>query len=424
MGKTFAEKVLGAKAGKEVIPGEIVTVSPDKVMSHDNTAAIIKTFKSIGTEKVASPHKVVIILDHCVPAASEKYAQNHKEIRKFVQEQNIENFYDIHWGICHQVFSERGHALPGQLILGSDSHTTTYGALGAFAAAVGRSEMAALYAIDELWLRVPESYQIVLQGRFPPGVYAKDLILYIIGDIGADGALYKSVEFCGEAIPELSISERMTLTNMAAEMGAKNAFVAPDLKTRQWLASRTQKAYTEVFPDEDATYEKVLRYNLDELQPQVACPHTVDNVKPISEVKGLKFQQAILGTCTNGRTDDLAIAASILKGKKIHKDVRLIVFPASREVYMEALKKGILETLAEAGAVIMNPGCGPCMGAHQGVLAPDEVCISTANRNFKGRMGCNQAEIYLASPATVAASSVKGIISDPREMVTSLLTCP
>lgn len=417
MGKTFAEKVLGMKAGKDVVPGEIIVAKADRLMSHDNTSEISKTFKSIGVSKMADPDKLVIILDHCVPAATEKYAANHKIVREFVKEQGIKNFFDIHYGICHQVFAEQGFALPGKLILGSDSHTTMYGALGAFSAGVGRTEMAALYATGELWLKVPQSFKIVVNGKFPKGVSTKDLVLHIIGTIGADGALYKSVEFTGETISDMSISDRMILANMAAEMGAKNGYIAPDEKTREFLKDRAREEYTEIFPDEDAHYEEVMHIDVSKLEPTLAKPHTVDNMAVIGELKGIKIHQALLGTCTNGRLEDFEAAASILKGKKIHPEVRMLVFPASKEIMLKAMKLGYLETLAEAGAVLMNPGCGPCLGAHEGILAADEICISTANRNFKGRMGNKDAMVYLASPETAAASALKGEIADPREVM-------
>ncbi len=417
MGKTFAEKVLGKKAGKEVVPGEIIVVKADRLLSHDNTSAISKTFKSIGVSKVANPDSIVIILDHCVPAATDKYAGNHKVIREFVKEQGIKNFFDIQHGICHQVFAEKGFALPGQVVLGSDSHTTSYGALGTFAAGIGRTEMAALYAVGELWLKVPQSFKIEITGKFPKGVSTKDLVLHIIGTIGADGALYKSVEFTGETVRNMSIGDRMILANMAAEMGAKNGYIAPDEKTREFLKGRTEESFEEIFPDEDAVYESVLKFDVSDLEPTLAKPHTVDNMGKIGDVKGTKIHQVLLGTCTNGRLEDLEVAAGILKGKKIHPDTRMIVFPASQEIMLEAMKKGVLETLAEAGAVLMNPGCGPCLGAHEGCLAAGEVCLSTANRNFKGRMGNKEAAVYLASPETAAATALKGEIADPREVM-------
>jgi 3-isopropylmalate/(R)-2-methylmalate dehydratase large subunit len=417
MGKTFAEKILGMKAGKDVVPSEIIVIEPDWLMSHDNTSAISKTFKSIGVKKVKYPDRIVIILDHCVPAADEKYATNHRDIRQFVKEQGIKNFFDINYGVCHQVFPEQGFALPGTMILGSDSHTTTYGALGAFSAGIGRSEMAALYATGELWIKVPESMKIVVNGKFKPGVSAKDLILHIIGTIGADGALYKSVEFTGETIQNMSIGERMILTNMAAEMGAKNGYIAPDEKTREYLKSIKKSDYKEIFPDPDAVYEQTLTFDVSQLEPTAAKPHTVDNMAKVSEIAGIPVNQVLLGTCTNGRLEDLETAAGILKGKKLNPDIRMLVFPASHQIMRDAMRNGTLEILSKAGAVIMNPGCGPCLGAHQGCLAPGEVCLSTANRNFKGRMGCKESSVYLASPETAAATALKGVITDPREVL-------
>jgi len=417
LGKTFSEKILGLKAQKDVQAGEVVTVSPDYILSHDNSAAIIKEFQKLGVKDVTSPQKLVIILDHVVPAASEKYALNHKTIREFVSGQKIQNFFDIPSGICHQVFPENGFALPGKLILGADSHTTSYGAFGAFAAGIGRSEVATLWATDEIWLRVPETIKIEIEGELPSGVYAKDVILKIIGDEGAGRANYKAVEFAGKAVKKFSLASRLVLANMAAEMGAKNGYFEPDEETLLWLKGRAKDKFKVISSDPDARYETVLNYNISSLDPQVACPHTVDNVKSISEVEGKEFHQAVIGTCTNGRFEDLEIAARILKGKKVHPKVRALIIPASRQEYLHALKKGILEILAEAGCVILNPGCGPCLGAHQGILAPGEVALSTANRNFRGRMGSREAQVYLASPATVAASLLEGKITDPRKFL-------
>ncbi|MEA1965541.1 MAG: 3-isopropylmalate dehydratase large subunit, partial [Candidatus Aerophobetes bacterium] len=328
--------------------------------------------------------------------------------------QGIKNFYDINTGVCHQVLPEKGHILPGALVLGADSHTTTYGALGAFAAGIGRSEVASIWATGKIWLRVPETIKINIERELPRGVHPKDVVLYIIGDLGADGALYKGVGFSGKVIRDMSVGGRMTLCNMAAEMGAKIGYVEPDEKTVQYLASRTDKKYKIVKSDVDAEFERVIDYDVSKLEPQIACPHTVDNVKPVSKVVGTKINQALIGTCTNGRIEDLKIASDILRGKKISKGVRLLIFPASMEVFAEAMEKGILQELVKSGAVIMNPGCGPCLGAHEGVLAPGEVCLSTANRNFKGRMGCKEAGVYLGSPATVAVSSLYGEITDVR----------
>jgi len=411
---TFSEKVLGSRAGRDVRAGEVVTVAPDLILSHDNTAAISKEFAKLGVERVCRPEKIVIILDHVVPAASEKYAQNHKLIREFVAAQDIPHFFDIQHGICHQVFSESGFALPGKFILGADSHTTSYGAFGAFSAGIGRTEAACLWATDEIWMRVPETVRIDLEGRFGDGVSAKDAILKIIGDNGADFANYMAVEFAGPAAAHLSLASRLVLSNMAAEMGAKNGHFAPDEETLAYLEGRARMDFTPVFSDEDAAFARVLCYDLSDLEPQVACPHTVDNVRLVTEVAGTRFHQALIGTCTNGRIEDLQAAARILKGNKIHPAVRVLVIPASRQVYVQAMKQGILEALSEAGCVILNSGCGPCLGAHQGILAPGEVALSTANRNFRGRMGSRDSEIYLASPATVAASALTGVITDPR----------
>jgi len=416
MGKTFAEKILALKAGlAETVPGQIVTVQPDRLLTHDNTSAIAKTFRKIGVDRVANPVMNVIILDHVVPAANETYAQSHKETREFVREQGIEAFYDLGEGICHQVLPEQGHALPGMLIVGSDSHTPSHGALGAFAAGIGRTEAAAVMATGEIWLRVPDSMRIVVEGTMPDRVSAKDLVLRIIGDIGADGADYRSVEFAGPAVEAMSVGSRQVLCNMAAEMGAKNAYVAPDATTRSWLAGRTSAGYHEVHPDPDATYVQVLHYDAGDLVPQVAKPHRVDNVVPVGEAAGIRIDQAVIGTCTNGRIEDLQAAADILRGKRIAPTVRLLVLPASREVLLEAIEAGLVSDLVAAGATLLNPGCGPCLGAHEGCMAPGERTISTANRNFRGRMGSRDAEIYLASPATVAASALAGAIADPRQ---------
>lgn len=418
MGQTFAQKILARKAGlEEVEPGQIVTVQPDKLLTHDNTAAIAKIFREIGVERVARPEINVIVLDHVVPAATEGHATNHQQIRRFVEEQGITNFYDVGEGICHQVLPEKGHALPGHLIVGSDSHTPTHGAFGAFAAGIGRTEAASVMATGEIWLMVPHSFRVVVKGGLPKGVYSKDIVLHIIGDLGADGADYRSVEFAGPVVEEMSIASRMALCNMAAEMGAKAGVVEPDGKTRSWLTGRTSADFQEVLADPDAAYERVIEYDVTELAPQVARPHTVDNVVPITEVAGTRIDQAFIGTCTNGRLEDFRVAARILRGRRIAPNTRLLILPASREVLLAALAEGIIADLVTAGAVVLNPGCGPCLGAHQGVMAPGEVTLSTANRNFRGRMGCKEAEIYLASPAAVAASALTGEIADPREFL-------
>lgn len=415
MGRTFSEKVLSAKAGKTAKAGEIVTVSPDYILSHDNSAAIIREFRKLEMEKVKSPEKIVVVLDHVVPASSEKYAQNHKEIREFVREQGILYFFDVHHGICHQVFSENGFAMPGKLILGADSHTTSYGAFGAFAAGIGRSEAASVWATDEIWLKVPETIRIEMRGKLPPMVFAKDVILKIIGSEGAGRANYRAVEFAGPAAQDFSMASRLLMANMSAEMGAKNGYFIPDEKTLAWLEDEAQENFEVVVSDPDADYEAVLNYDISAIEPQIACPHTVDNVRPVTDVQGKPFHQAVIGTCTNGRAEDLRTAARLLKGRKVHPKVRVLIIPASRKEYLEALRSGDVEILSDAGCLILNPGCGPCLGAHQGILAPGEVAISTANRNFRGRMGSRDSFIYLASPATVAASALEGVVADPRK---------
>jgi homoaconitate hydratase family protein len=418
MPKTFIQKIFEERVGNPVSEGQIIFLEPDYILTHDNTAAIKKKLKTVGDNvKVKYPDRLVIILDHVVPAASEKTATNHKEIREFVEEQNITHFEEVGSGVCHQRLPEMKLAKPGSVIVGSDSHTCTYGAFGAFSTGIDRTEAASIWMTGRTWFKVPKSYKITLTGKFPKGVYAKDLILHIIGDLGSDGANYKSVEFHGDAIKHLSIAERMTITNMAVEMGAKNGVFFVDDVTKAWLKEQGIEDYQAIYPDDDAEYEQEYTYDLSELTPQIAFPHTVDNVKDISDAKEVRAHQCFIGTCTNGRLEDLHDAAEVLNGKKIADNTRLVILPASREIYREATEDGTITTLIDAGAMILPPGCGPCLGAHQGVLAPGENCISTANRNFKGRMGCKDSFIYLASPATVAASALTGYISDPREVL-------
>ena len=417
MPQTFAEKILAQKAGAAVtVPGQIVEITPDIVLSHDNTAPIYGLFQRMGGEKVFDPDMHAVILDHATPAPSTKHAENHRVIREFVREQGISNFYDVGRGICHQILVESGLALPGEVVLGSDSHTPHAGVMGAFAAGIGRTEMASIWAIGQLWLRVPESLKITVTGQLGAGVTAKDLALAIIGDLKADGALYMSVEWHGETIQALPLSQRATLTNLMAEMGAKNSYIPPDQVVFDYLQGRAQREFEPVYPDPDASYAQDIEYDAGKIEPMVACPHTVDNVKPLSEVRGVEIDQAFLGTCTNGRLDDLAAAAEVLKGRSIAPGKRMIVIPASAEVYREALQAGYLEIFLEAGAVIESPGCGPCMGNHMGVPAVGEVSISTANRNFRGRMGTKESDVYLASPAVVAASAVAGVIESPANL--------
>lgn len=420
MGQTFAQKALARAAGlKEVVVGQIVTVKPAHLLTHDNTSAIVgKIGKDLEKYGLIDKNLPVIVLDHVTPAANEKTAIGHKEVRDFVAKYGVKHFYDVGEGICHQIVVEKGHAKPGAIIVGSDSHTCSYGAVGTFATGVDRTESAALYLTGETWLKTPPTIKVTLRGKFSPGVYAKDLVLRIIGDIGADGANYCSVEFHGD-VKNLSISERFTIANMGIEMGAKIAVFPVDDACVKYLESVgvPRKSYDPIWADADAEYERELTYDLAKLEPVVAKPHTVDNVCGVSEVLGKPIQQGLIGTCTNGRLDDLREAARVLKGKKIAAGVRLLVLPASRSIMEQAAADGTLVTLLQAGATVLPTGCGPCLGAHQGVLAPGEACISTSNRNFKGRMGCNNAEIYLASPATVAASALHGVISDPRKEV-------
>jgi len=414
MGQTFAEKILAKRAGlAKTVPGQIVEITPDIALSHDNSAAIRGIFEKMGGLGVFDPKMHVIILDHATPAPTTAHAENHHIIREFVQEQGIEHFFDVGRGVCHQVLVEEGLVLPGQVVLGSDSHTTHAGVMGAFAAGIGRSEMASIWALGKLWLRVPESLKIIVHGKLCPGVTAKDLALHVIGELGSDGGLYMSVEWHGEAIEALDLSQRAVLTNITAEMGAKNSYIAPDQKTFDYLEGRAKRSYKPIYPDLDATYARVVEYDASMLEPMVACPHTVDNVKPLSEVAGLHVDQAFLGTCTNGRLDDLAAAASILKERLVAPGTRMIVIPASSQVYRDALRAGYIDTFVAAGAMVQSPGCGPCMGNHMGVPAVGEVVISSANRNFQGRMGTRESKIYLASPEVVAASAVAGAITDP-----------
>jgi len=417
MGKTFIQKVFENKIGQSVQESEIVFVEPDYILTHDNSAAIIKKLSQVKEGiKVKYPDRIVIVLDHVIPAASVKTANNHKEIREFVKTQHITHFYDIGRGICHQVLPEIGLAIPGSVIVGSDSHTCTYGAFGAFSTGIDRTEAAGIWITGETWFKIPRSYKITLERRFQQRVSAKDLILKIIGDLGADGANYKSVEYHGSGIINLDISDRMTIANMSVEMGAKNGAFPVDELTKKWLKEHNVEEYHAVWADDDAIYEKEYSYNLNEITPQIAFPHTVDNVKDISEAEGIKVDQCFIGTCTNGRLEDLHAAAAILNGKTVHPSTRLLILPASREVYQEATDDGTMSILNKAGAVILPSGCGPCLGAHQGVMADNEVTVSTANRNFKGRMGNKTAEIYLGSPETVAASARKGVITDPRKI--------
>lgn len=424
MGKTFAEKVLAHNAGLEsVVPGQVITAQPDIVLSHDNTAAIRKIFLGLGVKDIKHPERCAITLDHAAPPPTTRHAQNHAEIRTWVAEQGINHFFEVGRGICHQVLCEEGLIEPGLLLLGADSHSTHYGALGTFGAGIGRTEVAAIWATGELWLRVPESIKITLDGKARPGVTAKDMAMHVIGTLGADGGLYASVEFHGPAVAAMSVESRFVLSNMMAEMGAKTSWVAPDEQTFAWIDPNRVEILAaqnaRFAPDPDATYAAEHRFDVSQIEPQIACPHTVDNVVPLSQVAGTRVDQAFIGTCTNGRLEDLAAAAEVLQQRRVAAGTRLLVVPASSQVFQEAARLGYVETLLAAGATFGTPGCGPCMGNHLGIPAPGEVVISSANRNFRGRMGTPEAEIYLASPAVVAASAVSGRITHPADLPTS-----
>jgi 3-isopropylmalate/(R)-2-methylmalate dehydratase large subunit len=401
-GKTFAEKILGAPTGS------IVFKKPDIVLSHDNTASIESTFKKMNGENVADPGQILIVLDHNAPPTSEKLANDYQKIRSIVKKQGIKKFHDVGKGICHQLVSF--YAKPKMIIVGSDSHTCTAGAFNSFAAGIDRTETAGLWKQGETWFRVPESVKINLKGKLPKGVFAKDLALWIIGMIGASGADYMSIEYHGEGVKTLNLSDRMTIANLASEMGAKNAVFPADEVLAAFLGEKVEGTWA----DADAEYFKEIEIDLNSVFPVASCPHNVDNVKAISEVQGTKIHQALIGTCTNGRIEDMRIAAEILKGKKVHEDVQLLIIPASQMIYMLAMEEGLIKIFIDAGANILSPSCGPCLGTGQGIPADGYNVISTANRNFLGRMGNKNANIWLASPAAVAFSAIKGEITDPR----------
>ena len=406
MGKTFVEKILDAEKGA------IVFRKPDIVLTHDNTVSIKNTFKKMGGEKVTDPNQLLVVLDHNAPPTSSKLANQYQTIRGFVNEQRIKKFYDVGKGICHQIMSY--HAKPGMIIVGSDSHTCTAGAFNTLAAGIDRTESAGIWKRGETWFRVPESMKITLKGKLNKGVYAKDISLWIIGKIGSAGANYMSIEFHGDGVKNLSISERMTLANLASEMGAKNAVFPADEVLENFLKPSKVWMKKGIWADEDAIYEKEIEINLDEIFPLVAAPHHVDNVKAVSEVQGTKLNQGLIGTCTNGRLEDIRIAAEILDGEKVADGFQLLIIPASKEIYLKMIEEGLTTKLMNAGASVLAVSCGPCLGTGQGIPADGYTVISTANRNFKGRMGNKEASIYLASPACVAHSAIKGEITDPR----------
>ncbi len=396
-------------------PGEIVEARIDKAMMNDITGPLaIEAFRNMGGEKVWDTTRTIIILDHLVPANDDQSAHLHKLLRDFANEQDLKYFYDVgRGGVCHQIMLEN-HVKPGEVIVGADSHTCTYGALGAFSTGIGSTEIASVYLTGRLWFKVPPVIQVVVNGAFKPHIAPKDLILYTIGQLTADGATYRGVEFTGQAVDATSIEGRMTLCNMVVEMGAKNGIVSPDAKTAEYFTSRGVSPVNFIKGDDDADYEKIVEYDASSLEPMIALPPSVDNVKPVSEIGTIEIDQALLGSCTNGRLEDFRIAAEILQNKKVKKNVRALVIPASQEIYLRAMKEGLLDIFVKAGALVCNPNCGPCYGGHLGLMAAGEACVSSSNRNFIGRMGSPKADIYLASPATVAASAITGTITDPR----------
>ena len=413
----ITEKILAKSSGsQEVHPGEIIESRVDLAMSHDGTSPpTINTFHKIA-DKVWDPDKIAIVFDHNIPANNIGSAEFQKITRAFVKEQGIKKIFAHGEGICHQVLPEKGLIKPGSVVVGADSHTCTYGAFSAFATGMGATDLAMIYATGKTWFMVPETYEIIVNGILKEYVTPKDLILNIISKIGSFGATYKTLEFKGETIENMDVSGRMTMCNMAVECGAKNGIMEPNQATLNYLKERNVSSFEILNSDKDSNYEKNFLFNVNELEPQIACPHNVDNVYPVSEVEGAGVDQAFIGSCTNGRLGDLKLAAQVLKGRHVHDDVRLIIVPASKEIYQDALKLGLIDIFLDSDAIICNPGCGPCLGAHMGVIGSEEVCISTTNRNFVGRMGDPKSEVYLANPAVVAASAITGEIKDPREL--------
>ena len=417
MGKTLAEKILSQKSGSDARGGEIVIAKVDLVFAQDTTGPLtVRQFETTGFKRLANPPRTALFLDHAAPSPNQELSSDHMLLRHFARRTGC-LIFDVGDGVCHQIVVE-SLANPGDVIIGGDSHTVTAGGLGAFATGMGSSDIAIAFGLGKTWLRVPESIKVLVSGNFPEGVLAKDLALHLIGRIGADGATYKALEFSGDTVNNMSMPQRFTIANMVVEAGAKAGLFAADKTTQDYLASQGRGShYQSLFPDADASYEQTININVAALEPVVSKPHTVDNTALARELKGTKIQQVFIGTCTNGRLDDLAVAANILKGKKCYSEIRLIVAPASRQVLLAAIKAGYIQSLVEAGGVILPPGCGACLGLHQGVLANEESCLSTANRNFKGRMGSPKAFIYLGSPATAAATAITGEITDPREVI-------
>ncbi len=412
---TLAEKILAAHTDrKRVSPGEFITVRVDLILANDVTAPIaIREFHRIGVNKVFDPEKIVMVADHFVPNKDIPSAENAKLMRDCCYEQGIP-CYDVgQMGIEHVLLPEQGLVLPGDVVIGADSHTCTYGAVGAFATGMGSTDIASAMAAGDIWMKVPPTIKFVYHGGLPKWVGGKDLILYTIGAIGVDGALYSAMEFTGEAINALSMDGRFTMANMAIEAGAKAGLFRVDTKTLDYVKSRAKRPYTVYEPDNDAEYAQIIEHDVSALEPQVALPHSPANTRPVSQVGNIKIQQAVIGSCTNGRIDDLRLAAQVLKGKKVHAGVRCIVIPGSQQVYLDALREGLIEVFIRAGVAVSTPTCGPCLGGHMGVLAAGERCVSTTNRNFVGRMGSPKSEVYLANPAVAAASAIAGRITSP-----------
>lgn len=415
------EKILARAAGKpSVSSGQIVNCRVDLAEVNDLYPQTIFSFYEMGGQRVHSPDRITFILDHYAPASSIQQAENQKLMREFCRDQGIELLFDVNSGVCHQVMVDHGLVYPGMILIATDSHTTTHGAFGAFGTGVGATDLAVIMATGHLWLRVPEIIRIHLSGDLSAGVYAKDVILHIIGKLGADHAIYKAVEFTGPTVTALSVSERMALCNMTTEMGAKTAYIQPDNVTLDFLKDKVKRDYAPVASDPDFQYAEELFFDVSRIPPQLATPSSVENVRPLSDLVGTPVHQAYLGSCTGGRAEDIAVAAAILKGRRIHRATRFVVVPASRHVYLEALRKGDVETLVEAGATFVTPGCAACLGTHEGILASGEVCIASTNRNFPGRMGHTKAAIYLGSPAAVAAAALNGHIADPSEILANL----
>ena len=414
MGKTISEKILSSHAGTEASAGEMVIAELDYMMAQDGTAPLaIRGFEGMKGAGVAFPERVALCIDHNAPSPLRSVSELHSIMRDFAGRYGLE-LNDVGEGVCHQVMLDKAHVLPGNVVIGADSHTCTYGAVNAFATGVGSTDLAAGMLSGSLWFRVPETIKVTVNGTLPEGVYAKDVALMMVGSITADGATYMALEIGGETIAALELDGRLTISNLAVEMGAKVGLMEADDKTLAFFKGRTKTKFKPVSADEDANYANALEFDVSGLEPQVACPHQVDSVVAVGEVEGTPIAEGLIGTCTNGRLEDLRVAAGILNGGKVAPGVRLIVAPASREVMLQALREGLIETLTEAGASVMCPGCASCVGTHQGIPGDGENVISTANRNFKGRMGNPEAFIYLASPATVAASCIEGKITDPR----------